>query len=108
MNFYSKYRALCADRGESPTAAGTKMGFSRATVNRWKNGSEPSDKNKIIIASYFEIPTLDLYDDEAKEKAPSEDEADSPMRAKVLAQIREMDEEQLFKLSLLIKMAKEI
>lgn len=53
MSFYQSYLKLCNSIGKSPTAVATSIGISRTSVNRWKNGSTPTDANILAIAEYF-------------------------------------------------------
>lgn len=55
MSFYQSYLKLCNSIGKSPTAVATSIGISRTSVNRWKNGSTPTDANILAIADYFGI-----------------------------------------------------
>lgn len=65
MTFWEKYYELCNQRGTSPNAVASKLGFSNATCTKWKNGSKPSSKSISKIANYFEISIDYLLNDES-------------------------------------------
>lgn len=71
MTFYQKYVSLCTDCKISPSAAAQKMGISKTTVHRWKNGGGVTDANLQIIANYFGVSVDDLREDTESEKKPT-------------------------------------
>lgn len=71
MTFYQKYVSLCTDCKISPSAAAQKMGISKTTVHRWKNGGGVTDANLQIIANYFGVSVDDLREDTENEKKPT-------------------------------------
>ena len=68
MTFYQKYVALCTNSKITPSAAAQKMGISKTTVHRWKNGGCVTDANLQIIANYFGVPVDDLIGDDSAQK----------------------------------------
>lgn len=75
VTFYQKYVALCAANKTKPSPAAQKMGISKTTVNRWKNGGGVTDANLQTIANYFGVSVDELRGDDPekpskKEKAP--------------------------------------
>lgn len=72
MTFYQKYVALCTNSKITPSAAAQKMGISKTTVHRWKNGGGVTDANLQIIANYFGVSVDDLIgDDSVKKEKPT-------------------------------------
>ena len=71
MTFYQKYVALCTNSKITPSAAAQKMGISKTTVHRWKNGGGVTDANLQIIANYFGVAVDDLRGDTENEKKPT-------------------------------------
>lgn len=72
MTFYQKYVALCTNSKITPSAAAQKMGISKTTVHRWKNGGGVTDANLQIIANYFGVPVDELIgDDSVKKEKPT-------------------------------------
>lgn len=72
MTFYQKYVALCTNSKITPSAAAQKMGISKTTVHRWKNGGGVTDANLQIIANYFGVTVDDLIgDDSAQQEKPT-------------------------------------
>lgn len=71
MTFYQKYVSLCTDCKISPSAAAQKMGISKTTIHRWKNGGGVTDANLQIIANYFGVSVNDLREDTENEKKPT-------------------------------------
>lgn len=68
MNFYDRYVELCNARGKSPSAVAIEIGLAKPTVNRWKNGSLPTDATLARIASYFGVSIAFLMGKEDKQK----------------------------------------
>lgn len=68
MTFYQKYVALCTNNKITPSAAAQKMGISKTTVHRWKNGGGVTDANLQIIADYFGVTVADLIGDDSAQK----------------------------------------
>lgn len=71
--FWDIFLRLCIDANKSPTAVGTELGFSRATVSNWKNGGAPRETAIHKIADYFGV-TVDYLLGKEQEKKPSETE----------------------------------
>lgn len=71
MTFYQKYVALCTNSKITPSAAAQKMGISKTTVHRWKNGGGVTDANLQIIANYFGVSVDDLREGTENEKKPT-------------------------------------
>lgn len=76
--FYDEFIRLCGSAGKSPTAAAREMGLTGAHVNRWKNGSTPTDATLLKICDYFGLPhgyfggrkesaAIDAVDEELRE-----------------------------------------
>lgn len=65
--FYAEYIKLCNKIGKSPSAVAEELGFQKASVTRWKQGSIPTDRNKQRIADYFGVSVNALMGGE-KEK----------------------------------------
>lgn len=55
MNFYFIFLRLCKSIGKSPSKVAVEIGSTRAAVNRWKNGSIPSDMTLLKLADYFGV-----------------------------------------------------
>ena len=64
MNFYSRYVSLCNKVGKSPSKVALEIGAAKATVNRWKNGSLPTDATAQKIADYFGVTVAYLKGEE--------------------------------------------
>ena len=60
MEFYDNFIALCNKIGKTPSAAAIEIGLAKPTVNRWKNGSVPTDATLRKVADYFGVPTDQL------------------------------------------------
>ena len=61
VNFYNNYVHLCNHIGKSPSKVAQEIGVAKATVNRWKNGSLPTDATAQKIADYFGITVEELH-----------------------------------------------
>lgn len=57
--FYDNYIRLCNSVNKTPSAVAVEMGISKTSVNRWKNGSYPTDATMLRIANYFKV-TVDV------------------------------------------------
>lgn len=62
--FYSKYVEWCERVGKTPTTVAREIGFSKAAVTKWKNGSIPTDMNIRRIAEYFGTSVSEFTDKE--------------------------------------------
>ena len=60
MNFYERFIALCNKVGKTPSRVALEVGLSKPTVNRWKNGSLPTDATAMKIAEYFGVSIQEL------------------------------------------------
>lgn len=60
MNFYQNFIGLCNKVGKTPSRVAMEVGLSKPTVNRWKNGSLPTDATAMKIAEYFSVPVQEL------------------------------------------------
>jgi transcriptional regulator with XRE-family HTH domain len=70
--FYKEFLRLCGEAGQTPTGAAKAMGYAGANVNKWKNGSMPTDVTLLKIAKYFGLPEnyFDSFKGK-KEKSPT-------------------------------------
>ena len=60
MNFYESFISLCNKVGKTPSRVVLEIGLSKPTVNRWKNGSNPTDATAMKIAEYFGVSVEEL------------------------------------------------
>lgn len=71
VNFYDNYLRLCNAKKITPSRAAVEAGTTKTSVNRWKNGSRPSDAMLLKLADYFQCSIEDLIGSEGDtEKAP--------------------------------------
>jgi transcriptional regulator with XRE-family HTH domain len=68
MAFYQQFIKLCNATGISPSRAALNAGLSKTSVNGWKRGQTPTDKNIAKLAEVFNVPVS--YFDEKEEKLP--------------------------------------
>lgn len=55
MEFFTRYEALCKEEGKTATRLALDLGMSRASVNRWRNGSQPKLDALSLIAEHFHV-----------------------------------------------------
>lgn len=95
--FYNEYVRLCISANTTPTGAAKAMGLAGAHVNKWKNGSIPTDTTLVKVARYFNLP--DNYFDsfkKAKEKSPTPEGVElTETQKKAWELIQNMDEAKL-------------
>lgn len=60
MNFYDSFLRLCNSIGKSPSGVALEIGISKPTVNRWKNGSTPTDATAQKVADYFGVSVEEM------------------------------------------------
>ena len=60
MNFYERFIGLCNKVGKTPSRVAMEVGLSKPVVNRWKNGSTPTDATAMKIAEYFGVSIQEL------------------------------------------------
>ena len=65
--FYDNYIKLCNSVNKTPSAVAVEIGISKPSVNRWKNGSYPTDATMQRIANYFNVTVEELSRGELKE-----------------------------------------
>ena len=70
--FYDNYIRLCNSVNKTPSAAAVEMGISKTSVNRWKNGSYPTDATMLKIASYFGVTVEELSRGRCENTAPAD------------------------------------
>lgn len=68
--FYDNYIRLCNSVNKTPSAVAVEIGISKPSVNRWKNGSYPTDATMQRIANYFNVTVEELSRGELKENTP--------------------------------------
>ena len=56
QSFYEKFKALCDQKGESPSFVLKNLGISTSQATYWKNGATPRSKTIADIARYFGAP----------------------------------------------------
>ena len=56
LDFVERFEQLCREENESPTVIFTRLGFSRGTVSKWRNGkSFPQGSSLQKIAKHFDV-----------------------------------------------------
>ena len=93
MQFYDVYLRKCRDINMSPSKAAIDAGLTKTAVNRWKNGSMPSDATLLRLADYFGCPVSD-FKQQTTTPATSEGDGgneDSAMREEVNALFDSLD-----------------
>ena len=68
--FYKIYVALCAKKGLSPSRVALELGFSKASVTRWKQNYQPTDASLSKISDYFGVTVEYLKGQENKNTPP--------------------------------------
>ena len=74
--FYDNYIRLCNSVNKSPSAVALEIGISKPTVNRWKNGSSPTDATLAKIAEYFGMTADEVLGVETKKTPTPKGERD--------------------------------
>lgn len=74
--FYDNYIRLCNAINKAPSAVALEIGIAKPTVNRWKNGSTPTDATLAKIAEYFGVSKEDLIEEETKKALTPKGERD--------------------------------
>ena len=85
MNFYHTFVDLCNSKGKAPSRVALDIGISKASVNRWKNGSMPSDATKQKIANYFGVSVASLSELSLDSPGITEDIVTFPVLGEVAA-----------------------
>ena len=75
--FYDNYIRMCNSVNKTPSAVAIEVGISKTSVNRWKNGSYPTDATMQRIANYFDVTIDELKGRELKENTALVDGAGS-------------------------------
>lgn len=96
MDFYNIYVKLCKGIGKTPSRVAVEAGFSKATVNRWKNGGGCTDANLVTLSEYFTkqlgcpitVEYLKGEEPEQKEKAASQ--VTDSQRNEILAMVEKI------------------
>lgn len=55
MSYYEDFVKICKRNGLTPCGAALKIGISKPTVSRWKNGSNPTDATAFKVADFFGV-----------------------------------------------------
>lgn len=75
--FWDNFKAICTDRGTSPTALLEKMGVARNKVSAWGGGSLPKSEMLVRLAKELNCTVMDFFSDDPLASHPqSEDESD--------------------------------
>lgn len=77
--FWENFVKLCTQNNVKPNPVAAKLGFSSASVTKWKKGTKPNDTTLRKIADYFGV-SVDylLGKEEQKEKAPGTESETGP------------------------------
>ena len=58
MEFSKIFEQLCREKKDNPTSIGAQLGFSKATVSKWRNSkSLPNNKSLQRLALFFDVST---------------------------------------------------
>lgn len=74
VRFYQIFLELCNKSNKSPSRIAIENNISKASVNRWKNGSTPSDAVLLKLSKYFNVSVDFLLNKEdiKKESTPED------------------------------------
>ena len=63
MDFWSKFDALCKERGTTPTAVAKALGLSTGLPTGWKkDGKKPSSATMLKLCEFFNVPLSYFYE----------------------------------------------
>lgn len=96
MSFYQNYIQQCNKKGVSPSKAAIDAGTTKTSVNRWKNGSLPTDATIAKLADYFGVTVDELIDE--KPSAPNEDFPEVTMIGRASKKMSPADREKMLQL----------
>lgn len=69
--FFTRFKALCDQKGISVYRACEAVGLNRSAVAKWKGGGKPNGTTAGKLAAYFGV-TTDYLLGQADEKTPAE------------------------------------
>ena len=73
--FYDSFMKICEEVGIAPSRLLIEIGVGKSGANNWKNGTEPTNRTKKLIADYLGITVQELVNGEIeKPAAPKGDE----------------------------------
>ena len=98
MDFYQRYIELCNQIGKSPSAVAVDMGLTKTAVNRWKNGSNPTDATAVKIASYFNVTVAYMMGLEEEKKEQSTESELSIIKKEFIQKVQGMSDAQIERL----------
>ena len=68
--FFTRFQALCQEKGISVYRACTDIGLNRSAVAKWKAGGKPNGTTAGKLADYFGVST-DYLLGQTEEKSPN-------------------------------------
>lgn len=92
--FYPIFIQKCNEINQSPSAVAVACGISRAAVNRWKNGSIPSDAKLFSLANFFNCPVEDFFP-QSEKPAPTNGDGHTGDEEVILEFLRSLPKERL-------------
>lgn len=92
MSFYQNYIYQCNKRGVSPSKAAVDAGTTKTSVNRWKNGSLPTDATIAKLANYFNCAVTDLIGE--NNPAPTDGNGIDEKTKQVISMFESLSEQQ--------------
>lgn len=101
--FYDNYIRLCNSIDKSPSAVAVEIGIAKPTVNRWKNGSCPTDATLEKIANYFGVSKDELLGAVTK-KAPTQKGERNYSDLELIDAIMRADEQQKEAIRIFLKL----
>lgn len=70
--FWSRFNALCAEKGMSPNSVARELSIPSGSITAWKSGTEPRNKTLVKIAEYFGVSVDWLRGNTDKKEKPTE------------------------------------
>lgn len=95
--FWEKFSHLCTEVGKSPNAVAKELGIPSGSITAWSKGSTPRNNTLKKIASYFQVSTDFLINDQKEKLTIVSDDELSDGQKRALSLLAAMSPEEFAK-----------
>jgi transcriptional regulator with XRE-family HTH domain len=71
MVYLDLFKQACAEVGKSPSGVLNELNISKSVLAGWRNGQEPTNRTKKLIADYFGVTVSEFMAGKAVKKEPA-------------------------------------
>ena len=100
--FWTRFNALCAEKGVSPNGLAKELKIPSGSITAWKDGAEPRNKTVVKIADYFGVSAAYLKG-ETDQKEKHTASSDGQLNAELIIRLCQLTPDEIQKVDAFVQ-----